>query len=143
MGLFDFAKGIGNKIFGNEKEAPEKIKEHIEQNNPGINNLEITVKDGVANIKGEADDPSAFEKVILMAGNTLGISEVRADELVTPPQTVEVKFYEIIKGDSLWKIAQNFYGDGNQHPKIFAANREVIKDPDLIFPGQKIRIPMD
>jgi len=32
---------------------------------------------------------------------------------------------------------------GNQYPKIFEANREVIKDPDLIFPGQKIRIPMD
>lgn len=143
MGLFDFAKDIGNKIFGNEKEAPEKIKEHIEQDNPGINNLEISVENGVANIKGETDDPSAFEKVILMAGNILGISEVRADEVVTPPQTVEVKFYEIVKGDSLWKIAQNFYDDGNQYHKIFEANREVIKDPDLIFPGQKIRIPMD
>lgn len=143
MGLFDFAKDIGNKIFGNEKEAPEKIKEHIEQDNPGINNLEIAVEDGVANIKGETDDPNAFEKVILMAGNIFGISEVRADEVVTPPQTVEVKYYEIVKGDNLWKIAQNFYGDGNQYQKIFEANREVIKDPDLIFPGQKIRIPMD
>ena len=78
-----------------------------------------------------------------MAGNALGISEVQAEEVSAPEQTSEVQFYEIQKGDSLWKIAQNFYGNGNDYPKIFDANKEVIKDPDLIFPGQKIRIPMD
>ncbi len=143
MGLFDFAKKIGKKIFGSEDEAPEKIKAHIEEDNPGINNLEIEVKDGVATIKGDTDDPSAYEKAVLMAGNIFGISEVNADELTTPEQTVEVQYYEIAKGDSLWKIAKQFYGNGNDYPKIFEANKEVIKDPDLIYPGQKIRIPMD
>ena len=37
--------------------------------------------------------------------------------------------------------AKRFYGDASAYPRIFKANREVIKDPDLIFPGQKIRIP--
>ena len=143
IGLFNFAKTIGNKIFSSEDEAPEKIKEHIEEDNPGVNNLEIEVNDGVATIKGEADDPSAFEKVILMAGNVFGISEVNADEFVAPEQKVEVQYYEIVKGDSLWKIAKKFYGNGNDYPKIFEANKEVIKDPDLIFADQKIRIPMD
>lgn len=143
MGLFDFAKKIGKKIFGSEDEAPEKIKAHIEEDNPGINNLEIEVNDGVATIKGDTDDPSAYEKAVLMAGNIFGISEVNADELTTPEQTVEVQYYEIAKGDSLWKIAKQFYGNGNDYPKIFEANKEVIKDPDLIYPGQKIRIPMD
>ena len=143
MGLLSFAKNIGKKIFGNEDEAPEKLKEHIEKDNPGITNLEIEVQDGVATIKGETDDPSALEKVILMAGNVLGIEEVRADEVTAPEQTIEVQYYEIKKGDSLWKIAKNFYGNGNDYPKIFEANKEVIKDPDLIFPGQMIRIPMD
>ena len=143
MGLLSFAKNIGKKIFGNEDEAPEKLKEHIEKDNPGITNLEIEVRDGVATIKGETDDPSALEKVILMAGNVLGIEEVRADEVTAPEQTIEVQYYEIKKGDSLWKIAKNFYGNGNDYPKIFEANKEVIKDPDLIFPGQMIRIPMD
>lgn len=143
MGLLSFAKNIGKKIFGSEEEAPEKIKAHIEEDNPGITNLEIEVNDGVATIKGETDDPSALEKVILMAGNVLGISEVHAEEVVAPVQTVEVQYYEIKKGDSLWKIAKEFYGNGNDYPKIFEANKEVIKDPDLIFPGQKIRIPMD
>lgn len=143
MGLFDFAKDIGKKIFGSEEEAPVKLKEHIEEDNPGINNLEIEVNDGVATIKGEAESPSALEKVILMAGNALGISEVKADEVSAPEQTAEVQFYEIQKGDTLWKIATEFYGNGNDYPKIFEANKEVIKDPDLIFPGQKIRIPMN
>lgn len=143
MGLFDFAKDIGKKIFGSEDEAPEKLKEHIEEDNPGISNLEVQVEDGIATLKGEADSPGALEKAILMAGNALGISEVKADEVSAPEQTDEVQFYEIQKGDSLWKIAKSFYGNGNDYPRIFEANKEVIKDPDLIFPGQKIRIPMN
>jgi len=142
MGLFDFAKNIGNKIFGDEKEAPEKLKKHIEEDNPGIEDLEIQVEDGVATIVGKTDDPSALEKVVLMTGNAMGIEEVNVDAVEAPEQTEEVLYYEIVKGDSLWKIAKNIYGDGNQYKKIFEENREVIKDPDLIFPGQKIRLPM-
>jgi len=143
MGLLSFAKNIGNKLFGKEEEAPEKIKAHIEEDNPGIKNLEIDVKDGVATIKGETDDPSALEKVILMAGNVFGIEAVHAEEVIAPEQTITVEYYEIKKGDSLWKIAKNVYGNGADYPKIFEANKEVIKDPDLIFPGQMIRIPKD
>jgi len=146
MGLFDFAKGIGKKIFGSkddDEKASEKLTKHIQDDNPGISNLEVTVENGVASIKGEAESPSAFEKAILMAGNALGIAEVKAEEFIAPKQTEEVQFYEVKKGDSLWKIAQHFYKNGNDYPKIFEANKEVIKDPDLIFPGQKIRIPMD
>ena len=104
----------------------------------------MTVEDGVARLKGKAEDRSAAEKAILMAGNVLGIKEVNADELDAPLATeVEkrVEFYEIETGDTLWAIAAKHYGDGSQYNKIFEANREVIKDADLIFPGQKIRIP--
>ena len=143
MGLLSFAKGIGKKLFGDEEEAPEKLKKHIEADNPGINNLEIKVENGVATIKGDTDDPSALEKVILMTGNALGIEEVRAEEVSAPAQTATVDYYEVKKGDSLWKIAQNAYGDGNRHPDIFEANKEVIQNPDLIFPGQMLRVPKD
>lgn len=142
MGLFDFAKNIGNKIFGSEAEAPEKLKKHIEEDNPGIEALEINVEDGVATLSGKVDDPAALEKVVLMTGNAMGIEEVNVDAVEAPAQTEEVLYYEIVKGDSLWKIAENMYGDGNMYKKIFEENREVIKDPDLIFPGQKIRLPM-
>ena len=53
----------------------------------------------------------------------------------------EATFYTVQSGDSLSKIAKEYYGDAMKYPEIFEANREVIKDPDLIYPGQKIRIP--
>lgn len=150
MGLFDFVKDIGKKIFGKEDEAPAALKQHIEKNNPGVQNLQIDVKEGVATVKGEAASPAAREKVILMIGNALGIREVKADALtvagqpaaaVAETEAEAVEYYIIEKGDTLSKIAKHFYGDADKYPLIFEANREVIEDPDLIFPGQKIRIP--
>ncbi|HEX6889102.1 MAG TPA: LysM peptidoglycan-binding domain-containing protein [Chryseolinea sp.] len=55
-----------------------------------------------------------------------------------PPQNRE---YVIKSGDSLSKIAKQFYGDAGAWKKIFEANRDKITDPDLIYPGQKIIIP--
>ena len=141
MGLFDFVKDIGKKVFGNEAEAGEKIKQEIEQANPGVKGLTVTYDNGVVSLAGEADSPEAMEKAVLMAGNIKGVSSTNVDALTAPPQTAEVEFYVIQKGDSLSAIAKHFYGDANAYPRIFEANREVIKDADLIFPGQKIRIP--
>lgn len=142
MGLFDFAANIGKKLFGGDDDPAEKIQEHIEADNPGVEGLAIKVEDGVAKVSGKAKDQSAFEKLVLMAGNVLGIKEVQADELeMEQPATVEVEYYEIQKGDTLWAIAKKHLGNGAEYTKIFEANREVIKDPDLIYPGQKIRIP--
>ena len=50
-------------------------------------------------------------------------------------------FYTVQSGDSLWKIASRHYGDGNKWNALFEANKEVIKNPDLIYPGQQIRVP--
>ena len=142
MGLFDFARNIGKKIFGSEDEAPEKIKGHIEEENPGVSNLEVSVKDSVVTLSGQADSAEAKEKAVLMAGNVKGIGEVRADGLTAPAPVQEVQYYEIQSGDTLSAIAKKYYGNASDYPRIFEANREVIKDANLIFPGQKIRIPM-
>lgn len=143
MGLFDFARNIGNKLFGSEDEAPEKIKGHIEEENPGVSNLEVSVKDGVATLSGQAESAEAMQKAVLMAGNVKGISEVHADGLTAPAPVQEVQYYEIQSGDSLSAIAKKYYGKASDYPRIFEANREVIKDPDRIYPGQKIRIPVE
>jgi nucleoid-associated protein YgaU len=142
MGLFDFARNIGKKIFGSEDEAPEKIKGHIEEENPGVSNLEVSVKDGVVTLSGQADSAEAKEKAVLMAGNVKGISEVRADGVTAPAPVQDVQYYEIQSGDTLSAIAKKYYGNASDYPRIFEANREVIKDANLIYPGQKIRIPM-
>jgi nucleoid-associated protein YgaU len=143
MGLFDFVKGIGNKLFNKDAEAAEKIKEHIEQDNPGIQGMNVEFNDGVVSITGEADSPEAMEKAILMAGNVKGVSEVDAKSLNAPQQEAKVEFYTIVSGDTLSGISKKYYGKANAYMRIFEANREVIKDPDKIFVGQKIRIPMD
>lgn len=146
MGLFDFVSDIGNKIFDSgSDDAGEKLKDYIEKDNPGVKDLEVEVKGDTAIVKGAADDASALEKVVLMAGNALGISKVEAAELRSSDggASNDTQYYEIKKGDNLWKIAERYYGNGTKHKLIFEANREVIKDPDKIFPGQKIRIPKE
>ena len=49
--------------------------------------------------------------------------------------------YTVKSGDSLSKIAKAHYGDGSQWKRIYEANRDKIKDPDLIHPGQEFTIP--
>jgi nucleoid-associated protein YgaU len=51
------------------------------------------------------------------------------------------KSYTVQKGDTLSKIAKNFYGEANEYPRIFDANRDQLKDPDKIQPGQVLKIP--
>ncbi len=142
MGLFDFASSIGKKLFGDDDaDAAEKIKAHIEADNPGVSNLEVSFEDGVAKITGDASDSAALEKAVLMAGNVEGVSEVNIDGVSGAEPSATVEYYEIQAGDSLWKVAEKVYGNGSKYTKIFEENKEVIKDPDLIYPGQKIRIP--
>lgn len=142
MGLFDFVKEIGNKLFSREEDAAEKIKKHIQEADPGITGLDVSFENGVVSLSGQAVSPEAFEKAVLMAGNVAGVSEVKADGLQAPPIQEKVEYYIIRKGDTLSGIAKQFLGNANDYPKIFEANREVIRNPDLIFIGQKIRIPL-
>lgn len=51
------------------------------------------------------------------------------------------KIYVVKSGDSLSKIARNEYGNANEWKRIFEANTDILKDPDKIFPGQKLKIP--
>lgn len=142
MGLFDFVKNIGEKVFGKESDAEEKIRKHIEKDNPGVKDLQVAYNDGVVSLSGTADDPAAMEKAVLIAGNVKGVAEVKADELSAPESVKEVEYYVIQRGDTLSALAKKHYGKASEYPRIFEANREVIKNPDLIYVGQKIRIPL-
>ena len=88
--------------------------------------------------KKPAGPPRGFEGVQSGAESTL------RKEVPPPPPAPAApapRTYEVKSGDSLSRIAKNMYGDGNQWPKIFEANRDQIKDPDLIHPGQVLKIP--
>ncbi|OOF53570.1 peptidoglycan-binding protein LysM [Rodentibacter genomosp. 2] len=145
MGLFDFVGDIGRKLFSKEEEASKAVTEHIAEDNPGVENLSVTVENGVANIQGVASTAAALEKAVLMAGNIQGITSVTSDATISSGETVasDDTFYVIQKGDTLWKIAEKTYGNGAKYTAIVEANKEVIKDADKIFPGQKIRLPKD
>jgi nucleoid-associated protein YgaU len=57
------------------------------------------------------------------------------------PAAPAIRTYTVVAGDNLSKIAKRFYGDANQWKRIFEANRDIIKDPDRIQPGQTLKIP--
>ncbi len=153
MGFFDFVSGAGKDILGKGDDA-QAIKEEIEQSfqELPVDGLVVEVNGDTVLLAGVAKDFATREKAILIAGNVEGIAKVNADQLVTleminaSNQEEEVTipeeiFYTIEKGDTLWEIATKYYDDGSKYTHIVEANLEVIKDADLIYPGQTIRIP--
>lgn len=150
MGIFDFVKSVGKKLGIGDDEAPDAdaLKKELDSHNLGSEKLEVSVEGDKAIIKGEVADQSIFEKAIIAVGNTLGVSKVEASEIKiadasVPDEPKEPKFVEVKKGDNLWKIAEKAYGKGKgpKYTVIFEANKPMLKDPDLIYPGQILRIP--
>jgi len=152
MGMFDFLSSAGKKLLGKGDDS-EAIKNEIESSFESlpVQGLFVEVEGDTVTLGGLATDNATKEKAILIAGNVEGISKVNADQLVTLTQVEEENvetqevfepvFYTIKKGDTLWAIASEFYGNGSKYPLIVEANLEVIKDADKIYPGQAIRIP--
>jgi len=50
--------------------------------------------------------------------------------------------YTVEKGDSLWKISEKYYESGGHYMEIFHSNEDILKNPNLIYPGQVLRIPV-
>jgi len=150
MGFFDFVSDAGKKLLGKGNDA-EAIKEEIESSfaELPVDGLVVEVNEETVVLAGIAQDYATREKAILIAGNVEGIAQVNAEQLVTLEQISEENvreipeeiFYTIEKGDTLWEIATKYYDDGSKYTHIVDANIEVIKDANLIYPGQAIRIP--
>ncbi|MDX2411435.1 MAG: peptidoglycan-binding protein LysM [Woeseiaceae bacterium] len=147
MGLFDFAKDVGKKLFDTDKEAAENIKQHLDIKLSGVKNLDVAFDDGVATICGDCVNEATRDSAVLLAGDVKGVEKVVADDLTFPEPKEEekekVEYYEIVSGDTLGGIAKRFYGKASQYTRIHAANKELIPDPNKIYPGQKIKIPLD
>ncbi len=148
MGLFDFVKDVGRQLFETDAEAADNIKQHLEIKTTGLSNLDVQFDDGTVTICGDCATPAVREQAILIAGNVKGVTKVIADDLKAPapkPEEPEEKaeVYAIVSGDTLGAIAKRYYGKASKYMKIFEANRDIIDDPNKIYPGQKIRIPLD
>ena len=150
MGFFSFLGTAGKNILGGGDDVVA-ITAEIENSfeTLPIQGLVVALDGETVTLAGVATDNATKEKAILIAGNVEGVSQVTADQLVTMEQineettreVVQPRFYTIVKGDTLWGIASEFYNDGNKYTKLVEANLEVIKNADLIYPGQAIRIP--
>lgn len=68
-------------------------------------------------------------------------SDVQSGGSSTARPAANEQTYTVKKGDSLSKIAKRVYGDAQQWRKIHEANRDSIENPDLIYPGQVLKLP--
>ena len=170
MGLFNFVKSVGEKLgIGEQAPDAQSIKTALDGLNLGTENVKVAVENGKAILTGAVKDQATLEKAILAVGNLHSIESVNTDNLkvengqksasnqtaqastaqtysASQPsgsQPAEPHFYEVKKGDTLWKIAEEVYGKGHgdKNKIIFEANKPLLKSPEKIFPGQQLRIP--
>jgi len=152
MGLFSFIKNAGAKVFGigktTEEEEAEKAGKLVDAVNAlelKVADLAINVEDDKASVSGEAADLATKEKVVLVVGNTDGIASVEDNMTVAEVEEIEesaiAQFHTVERGDTLGKIAKEYYGNAMKYPVIFEANKPMLSHPDKIYPGQVLRIP--
>jgi nucleoid-associated protein YgaU len=119
---------------------PDAIKTHITNLGLDFKDLEVRVEGDKVILDGAAPTDEVREKIILAAGNTLGVAQVEEAISVAAPGPAS-KFYTVETGDTLSKIAKEQYGNANKYAAIFEANRPMLSHPDKIYPGQVLRIP--
>ncbi len=150
MGLISFIKNAGDKLFKSEEkreqEKADMITAHIKKFGFDTGNIQVKVDDEKVFLTGSIDTFENKNKVIVTAGNVDGIASVddriivKNTPVATPPPP-EKQFYTVKKGDYLSKIAKQVYGNANKYNVIFEANKPMLKDPNLIYPGQVLVIP--
>lgn len=166
MGIFSFAKNIGDKIF-NRDDTPDTPSTPVTpaptapaapaepsaqaianlllarvQANAKIDGLKVNYNGTTDTVvlSGVAASQADREKAILAAGNVQHVAHVEDNMTVATPEP-ESRFYTVQSGDTLSKIAKDMYGNANDYNKIFEANRPLLSDPNKIYVGQVLRIP--
>lgn len=106
-----------------------------------IQNGDVRVEDGILKVKGQAN--TQYEKNLLwdkikeIGGNEP--SDILAN--ITVADTSVYHRHTVEKGETLGKIAKHYFKDAMKYKEIFEANTDILKNPDLIHPGQELVIP--
>lgn len=111
----------------------------------GVKLQNLHVQDNKLFIKGAAPNDAAKNEVwtaIKSVDRTYTdlLADITIDPSLPAPKPKE-QAYTVQSGDTLSKISKQFYGDANRYMKIFDANKDQLKDPNTIKPGQVLRIP--
>ena len=152
MGLFSFMKNAGAKLFGaNEAEAAEDKAQQISAKlaQYEVQGVNVAVDDETVRLTGRVNNIKDKKKAIIIAGNVDGIAQVEDRIFLAQAEGEDLEveidnekaFHTVQSGDTLSKIAQEVYGDPMKYPVIFEANKPMLTDPDLIYPGQMLIIP--
>lgn len=145
MALFDFFKrDKGKEVFKESADAQKRaqaIRNEIQRLGlPG--DINVDVQEGKVKITGDVPDEATRQKLMMIVGNIKYIEAVDDSGISGgQPQTRQPQVHEVQSGDTLSAIAKKHYGDANAYPRIFEANRPMLKDPDDIYPGQVLVIP--
>ncbi|WP_306251132.1 peptidoglycan-binding protein LysM [Parvularcula sp. IMCC14364] len=143
--FFKFPKAAGDALRNVGGNIADAIKDKFSKDDKvkELDVEEINVEEkaeGKVVISGKAKTQADAEKAIIAAGNNAGVEEVES-RIEVAEAAPEAKMYEVKSGDTLSKIAREFYGDAMKYPAIFEANKPLLSDPDKIYPGQVLRIP--
>jgi nucleoid-associated protein YgaU len=100
-------------------------------------------------LKNGEKRPASKQEQPLREGNPF-VNKQQSDQPEQQPEQVpgvnlvsQQELYKVKSGDSLSKISSRIYGDPSQWRKIYDANRDIIKNPDMIHPGQELVIPKE
>lgn len=112
-----------------------------------ISNMQVTEKageEGDKYISLELLEYREFNKKVAVIKNENNGAANKVTSPNNPSKTnpkAKTKTYVVKSGDTLWAIAKKYYGNGADYPKIFNANKKIVSNPNLIYPGQKLVIP--
>jgi len=145
MGLWNFAKTVGSKLFGSSEAqaaTPDVLKQEAEKHGLDMSGVDVKVDGDKVVLSGRALSTEEAEKIVVALGNTTGVASVE-NNIVADAPAPESRSYEVQKGDTLWRIAEEMYGKGKgaKYETIFEANRPMLSHPDKIYPGQVLRVP--
>lgn len=122
-----------------EAKKADELEDYLKALGMG-DGIDVRFDDGTVFLEGSVPDQETLERVVLAVGNVEGVERVDEDLDVDAPADAAT-MYTVKSGDTLSAIAQAQYGDANRYNEIFEANRPMLTDPNMIYPGQVLRIP--
>ena len=162
MGIMDSFKNVFGGKSDSEADATVSPSQMLRDAGVDPSGLNFGFgSDGSVTVSGQMSDESDRQTILDTLSGAPGISRIEDQMTVAGPEPVEElqqeavaadseeptpaaeqgRKYTVQSGDTLWKIAEEMYGNGSNYTKIFDANSDLLEHPDRIFPGQELVIP--